>query len=268
MLNALIKQVYKGTGSLKNFLPEGVVLADFPLQTGKVSRGGDLAGWISTIHYSWIEPLIAKFDKALRPYVAAALTEDQSTALQLRRAFLEAPLVRFFQKELFAHLSAPDVLPFSQIPPSPLDALLFMPKARLMHLIDLVGIQDVALDFKKVIAKEQQALLTALFTPLQKQYFDYCMKESLIPLQESKPAIFWLEHKNPKSLIHSAGLWRLSRLIAREEKSWQWYFLHYLDRGRGLQIEKWIEEDKAIPLEGKARDKVLEQVVRLIEALK
>ena len=268
MLNALIKQIYKGAGSLTNFLPEGVVLTDFLLPGKKGSRGANLAEWIENIHYSWIEPFMLKVNKALRPYVATALSEVQSTSLSIKRASLNPPLVWFFQRELFAHLSAPDVLPFSQIPSSPLDELLFMPRARVMHLIDLMGIHDVVLDFKRVISKEQQSLLISFFTPLQKQYFEYCMKESLIPLQESKSATFWIEHENPKSLIHSAGLWRLSRLISGEEKSWHWYFIHYLDRARGQQIEKWIEEDRAIPLEGRARDKVLEQVIRLIGALK
>lgn len=268
MLSALINQVYKGSDSLKEFFPSGIELTEFHPPNQKAKRGSNLSEWIAAIHYSWIEPFMAKVPESLKPYMASALTEAVAAHLKIKRAFVDPAVVHFFEKELFAQLAGPDILPFSLIPTSELDPLLFMNKARVVHLIDLLGIQDIALDFKKVIDKDLQLRLAALLTPLQKQYLNYVIKEEIIPLQQSKPGPFWLDHKNPAALIHSAGLWRLTRLVGGEEKSWQWYFMHYLDKGRGLQMQKWIEEDKGIALQGKARDKVLEQVLRLVEALK
>lgn len=268
MLGALVKQVYKGKSSLKEFAPEDIAFSAFTVPSGKQPRGSQLDEWLGFIHYSWMQDVFKKVPDPLRPYLASVLTEVQSSGLGLTKKELAPPLKAFFAKELFARLAAPDVLPYSLLPSSALDTLLFMNKARVVHLIDLLGVQDVALDFKKVIDKEIQVKLASLLSPLQRQYLTYCFKETLIPLQQGKAPSYWLEHTSPRILIHSAGLWRLARLIGGEEKSWQWYFIHYLDQGRGSQMQKWIEQDKDIALQGKARDKILEQVLRLIEALK
>lgn len=270
MLSALLKKAYKGSlEAFKEFVPKGVEFVDFVLSPGKTPRGGKNVGeWLSFIHYSWLAAWVKELQEPLKPYVAAALTTAQATGLGLPAAKKAAPLIRdFLQKELYAKIASPDVLPFSLIPKTALDPLLFMNKARLVHLIDLLGIHDLALDFKKVIAKDLQMRLQELLTPLQKQYFTFCLKENLVALQTAKSPAYWLDHKNPPGLIHSAGLWRLTRLVAAEERSWIWYLVHYLDQGRGSQMQKWIEEDKDIALQGKARDKILEQVLRLVEAL-
>lgn len=267
MLSALIKKIYKGKTSLADLFSEKIDLVDFTIPQKERGRGDSLADWIAGIHHSWLQPYLADVPKALLPHIATALSPAQREALKLEASNLAPPVVLFFQKWLFGKAAGPDILPYSLLPDSPLDKLLFMNKARVIHLIDLLGIHDLAIDFKKVIDKNVQEKMQAILSPLQKQYLTYCMAEMLIPLQQTKPASFWLDHKEPRALIHSAGLWRLTRLIAGEEKSWQWYFTHYLDRGRGQQMQKWIEQDKEIALQGKARDIVLGQVLRLIEAL-
>jgi hypothetical protein len=268
MLSALIRNVYKGKTALESLSAEKIDLVPFTPPGTKQSRGHTIGEWLKFIHYSWMEDYFAGLPAPLKPFVAAALTATQCEGLKVQPAALEAPVKVFFERELYGVLAGPDVLPFSMLPESLLDPLLFMNRPRLIHLIDLLGIQDLSLDFKRVLARQVLDKLQVLLTPLQNQYFQYCMKESLIPLQQPKDPSFWLKGSNPQALIHSAGLWRLARLAAYEEQSWQWYLIHYLDKGRGTQLQKWIEQDKEIALQGKARDLTLMQVARLIGALK
>lgn len=268
MLSALIKNVYKGKTALESLCEEKLDLPNFTPPPPKKSRGETREALLALIHYSWMEEYFTKLPASLKPYMATALADSQAEALGIKKALLQPQIKSFFVKELFEASVTGDILPFSLLAPSVLDPLLFMSKPRLVNLIDLLGIQDLALDFKKVLARQEIDQLMGLLSPLQKQYFAYCMKESLVPMQQAKAPAFWLKADSTRVLIHAAGLWRLARLIAFEEASWCWYLTHYLDKGRGLQLQNWIEQDKEIALQGKARDLVLLQVVRLMGAIK
>ncbi len=233
--------------------------------TAKNSPLCTVPGFLAHLHTSWLEPVFRKVPAPLNQFVGSVV--PQAKELKISPRGVEQPVRALFQQWLFDQTWGENVTPYSLLAPTALDCLLTMTKERLVLLLDLLGIQDVAIDMRRVLDRESVEKLKALLSETQRQYLEMCGKDNIIPLQIERTPSFWLNHSNPRLLIHSAGLWRLTRLVAGEDPSWVWYLTRRLDMGRGQQIEKWIAQDPKIALQGRPKQVLQEQVVKLVVVL-
>lgn len=227
------------------FAPEKVDFAALLLQ----------AKWMEEIHYSWFHAPLSTYPPATQailltlfePKDAAKLKEmlhlkeNANSLSPFANAFLNHILKAKFEME--------EILPESLLPPSPLNELLSLKKEELAHLIDYLGLYDLASDLRSVVDRELLNQMHSLLTPTQLQFLDYASKQ---PMKWIPPKLHlegWDKDKKTLfAILHKRGLYRLAKACMAEHQSMQWHLVHRLDTGRGEIVMKLFsgKEDPAM----------------------
>jgi len=137
------------------------------------------------------------------------------------------------------------LLPLDYLPDSEMNILLNFTKAKLVDLIDLMSMYDLAKELKMVV-----------MTSSLKKIHSYLSEREKIILKKAN------EYKDPinsknlmlerylddkamfRSALHKRGLVRLSLALSLENIDLIWYICHYLDIGRGSFIFNESKKNK------------------------
>ncbi len=214
-----------------------------------------IESWMKEIHYSWFYSTLS----ALSPQSGALFLAffDSKDAAKLGEmlsitssSFQPSPLARAYLLHFLKEKMMPkDILPEPHLPPSPLNQLLELSKDELTHLIDLLGIYDLAAELRQVVDRNLLQEIHAALAPVQMQFLQYASKQPLKWMPPKLNLKDWdKEKKTLQALLHKRGLYRLGKALCREDKSLQWHAVHRLDTGRGEYLMKLFagKEDPAM----------------------
>ena len=240
--------------ALLQFLPEEEREA-----AGKQSDGGgQLDALIAqpekrlrSVHYSWIAPMIQQYDKSLRPYFIASL--PQSLKQKIEKLFdqppvqlsLSEPVKLFFNGYLAAAIDPEDVLPIAFVPESDLSPLLELRPKKLVELIDILGIHDLAAEYHQIIDKKVIDSILRHLGPEQREYLRHALKkpqskpEKRLPLQGMNG-----DGRGMDRLLHRSGLCRLGSAMIGKNPSFLWHITHTLDSGRAKILERYFTQEE------------------------
>ena len=199
---------------------------------------------ISRIHYSWIQPLLSKFPNRLHPIVYAALTPEQASGLHATSSVPISNLVRkFILNHLSSLLKINDHFPIEYLPESEFSPLISWSKARLVNLIDFLGLYDLASEVRKIVNPNHLKNIYTCLTPKQFHFLKLCLnqKEQItspkLGIDPSKQDCAKL-----KQIIHRRGLLRLGRALCGQNRDLVWHIAYTLDMGRGKILLKEYQE--------------------------
>lgn len=202
---------------------------------------------IEKMHYSWIKPLMSKFPLEMHPVILGALSSEQSNGLQkdseATPATLSETVKSYINQLLYSHFES-DHLPLEYLPQTELSPLSKWTKKDLVHLIDFLGLHDLASEIKSIVNKKHLDNIYSSLTQKQFHYLRICLyqREKLVgPKLGINPA-----EKDPaklKNLLHQRGLIRLGKALSGEHPDHVWYITHTLDVGRGKILMHYYAKD-------------------------
>lgn len=202
--------------------------------------------WMEPLHYSWFAAYLETLSPAL---LLATLPPKQAEALRKTLKYIPekktlSPFLRgYLSQELKKLMQKPDILPAGHLPPSNLNPLLDLHKPELLHLIDLLGIHDLAAELRHVIDKSVLSRIYGVLTQEQRQFCHYCSKQAMPWVPPKLNISAWSgEKKSLNILLHQRGLFRLAKALTLEDPSLRWHLCHHLDVGRGEILLKHMKE--------------------------
>lgn len=193
--------------------------------------------FLSTIHYSWLLPLLSPLPRSELLLFLSILTSAQREPLvrelSLRPTYLDlTPLAaRFLQTTLYKNIvKTEDILPLTCLPENSLNALFQLSYDQKSTLIDLLGIYDLAANLRTLIDKKKIEAILRLLTPQERQLLESLIKEKEIIKFPSMHLNKWNnDPKQLRSLLRQRGLNRLAKATTPSHPSFTWHLLHQLD---------------------------------------
>lgn len=221
---------------------------------------------LTQMHYSWIRPLLNHFSEHFYPAVAAALNPAHIRGLKLGPPIeISEPVKNFILHHLYQFSKAHEHLPIEYLPESEFSPLADWSKAKLVHLIDFLGLYDLASDVRHIVNRNYLKNIYTCLTPKQFHYLKVCLhqKERIISpklgIDPSKQDCVKL-----KQVIHKRGLIRLGRALCGQHPDLIWHIAHRLDTGRGKILLKDYRSE-ALP---KITPVLRQQVLNVMNFLK
>lgn len=202
--------------------------------------------WMEPIHYSWFVEFLETMPPAL---LLTSLPKKQAEAVAKTLESLpeKKSLPRFMQlylsHSLKNQMQGVHILPEQHLLASPLNALLSLTKPQIMHLIDLLGMHDLAADLRQVVDKALLNKIYAALTQEQLRFLHYCSKQTMPWVPTKLNIAGWDgQKKSLNLLLHKRGLYRLAKALVSEDESLRWHFCRRIDVGRGKILLKLFEE--------------------------
>lgn len=254
-LNALIQHYHGGSQEFLNFLSDE---DRAELENHSVELNGSLSSLVvdpieglRRIHYSWIAPVINDADKSMQPYFFSVLGPKRqqrvATLLQKKQKpiSLSQPVRFFLAAELYKRIIDENVLPLPFVPTTELSPLLDLKNKELIDLIDLLGIHDLAAEFKTIIDPKIMNNVYNHLTPKKQDY----LKELVRHGKEKPKGDLPLSAATKESdkflrLLHHRGIARLGRALHDSTPDFLWYLKHNLDSGRADLLTKYISKEE------------------------
>lgn len=247
VLKAFAERYHPGADLLRFLTPEEQGSLQQVPKPESVQFGSsiDIEKWIQFIHYSWFVHALEKLPKENADFLCSLFPFDDDKRLRLA---LKLPQERrtssgfikpFFLNGLKKQVEDNTVYPYEQLPHSEMNAILRLNHKQLIHMIDLLGIYDLAAELRQIV---DRALLGRIYSALsqeQLQFLHYCTKQSMKWVPPPLGITHWDGNKKAfNNLLHQRGLIRLARGVLSEEYSLRWYLTHKLDQARGRALEK------------------------------
>ncbi len=195
------------------------------------------------IHYSWYYQPLQHQPASIQSLFISSLPPTQQKELnkmfKLSSTKNSSFINNFVFHSLLKEIQKPGVLPLPFLPSSELHLLLKIKPNELTHLTDLLGIYDLAAEYKQII---DQSLLKKIESALKEDEYQFLLYVTKQPIKWIPPKLHlpqWNGEKETlRRLIHQRGLARLAKATLKEDPSFQWHLLHRLDTGRAKIIEK------------------------------
>lgn len=212
----------------------------------------EVNSWMHKIHYSWIGNSLKKdwpvsCQSLFLTLFTHSIAHKISVKFHIPLSTSEpSKLGKIFISFLLKETVIPQtILDEELLPSTSLSALLKLSKNELIHLIDHLGMYDIAAEIRKIIDKKLLQKIFGLFPLSQKTFLKNCLQQ---PIKWIPPSLNLKKiQSNPKELfliLHQRGLHRLAFALSEESESLVWHLSHILDTGRGKMIE---ENRKKIP---------------------
>lgn len=203
---------------------------------------------LSSIHYSWLYPLIKELPLAMQPYYVAALPSHQLQGLRklFKRDFsplqLSSPMQRFLLNDLIKRWQISNAIPFPYVEKGPLSPLLDLSKGDLVELIDLLAMNDLAEALRKIVDKKNLKAIYNCLSPSCQQFLRLALAKKPKVAAPKLDLSQW--HGEPAELhhiLHRLGLLRFGKALCGQEESMLWHLCHKLDTGRGEAIRQYSQ---------------------------
>lgn len=214
-----------------------------------------LEEWAAPIHFSWFSQILSEYSTREQALFLSVLPplQVQGVREMLHLNFPEqatSPLVRpFIMNVLRKTMQEHDLLSEQQLPPSPLNGLLQIDRRNLVHIIDFLGLYDLAADLRQVVDKELLGKIYKALNSQQLHFLHYCSKQPIKWVSAKLGLHAWDGTKKQLNhLLHYRGLIRISKAMHQEDLSFRWHLLHRLDTGRAkiIQKELYQKQDPAL----------------------
>lgn len=248
----LNKYALGGNESLLSILPKSDVedILRVPTGTQDVAAG---VSWSHEIfnrtHYSWLAPIVQALPSSVQKATIASLPDIHAKKLKKMLGItsplkIRSPhLKRFWLQRLYNKWNPSNALPPEYLEPTPLTPLLSFTKEKMVELIDLLSLNDLAEAIRHVVDKNT---LTAIYSQLnqsEQSYLRICLhqrdklKIPKIDINKLKNSSDDLRHA-----LHKRGMLRLGKALCGQSREFLWHVTHILDTGRGTSIQEFYEE--------------------------
>lgn len=220
--------------------------------------------WHTPLHYSWFVEPLKKTHDPLRALFMHCLTKEQKAGLEQLISSTPSsfhppkPLLFFLSDYLKKEMLSEDILEEWSLTPSPLNLLLTLKRAELIHVIDLLGVHDLAADLRQIVEKTLLQKVYRALSQEQLHFLHYSLKQSMRWIPPKLGLRSWDGNKKTLNhLLHYRGLQRFSRALPDEDLSLRWHLLHRLDTGRANVIQKQLQHKQDPALTGYFKNQIL-----------
>lgn len=251
LLRILLNAYYgNNANALCRFLPDNDAeqIKSLDINSGDFSYAFRTpAEWLEKFHYSWLAPAVTYYPPRLRAALAAALSPHQSACvrqlLALEKIPPPAPPARsYLQRLLYESLKINDVTPEELLPNTPFRMLCDWDKKRLVDLIDLLSMYDLAEKLRHIVDRKRLRDIYSCLNKDKLEYLRQCMHaKEKITSSELNLDNWKGDPKELEYLLHRRGLIRFGMAISKEPAEILWYVLRRLDTGRSNIIEKCLQ---------------------------
>lgn len=205
--------------------------------------------WLSRIHYSWFHLPLKQMASDVRPLFFSLLTSAQQKGLsnlfqqELKKETIIPFVANFVSNHLKEKVQENNILDVELLPASKMIPLLRLTKMTLIHVIDLLGVHDLAVELRYVLDKELLGKIHGALTPEQLHFLHYASKQAIKWFPPKLKLSQWDGSKQPfLHTLHQRGLIRLGKAIGDEHESFRWHLLHRLDTGRANVILRTLAQ--------------------------
>lgn len=205
---------------------------------------------LAEVHYSWIADKLKETPREKTLFFLSSLPKETVDKLKPLIGIQDSvPQVqetarKFLRKELLKELLEEDHLPVAYTPKNSLKPLAALSKAKLVEVIDFLGLYDLAEEMKKIVDTHLLRKFSETLGKRQKAFIKECMQKKDVILAPPFPLYDWNgEAKELAKRLHKKGLIRLSKALSGEDPRFVWHITHKLDTGRGKLLESMISKD-------------------------
>lgn len=251
IVKALIARFHpRGENDLIRFLPSHEKAELDSLSTSiemNFSHLISVDAWMQPIHYSWFFPVLSSFPPKTQALLLSIFPKKQAIELQKmlklpsRKTSSPSFIAAFLSHFLKEKVLDKKIIPEDRLPSSEMNLLLTLSKPETIHMIDLLGIYDLAFTLKQTIDRNLIGKIYAALSEEQLHFLHYCLKQ---PVKWAPPKMNLLgwegDSKLLTNLLHQRGLIRFAKAISDENSSLKWHICHRLDSGRGKAIIKLL----------------------------
>lgn len=247
---------------------KGKITQMLPFRDGVLPEEFSSDSMLEGVHWSWFLPTLKSYAPTEAEFFLAAL--DPTSARPLTELvpckIAKEPLTpigkAYLRRILLDSLIGPHdrLIPAELLPPSPLNSLLKLSKKKLILLIDLLSMHDVASEVKQIVETKILKKLYSFLSEAEKKFLKHAAAK---PEPFSLPKIGlerWDGTKEAlRHVLHRRGLGRLAVALSGQTPALIWYVCHQLDIGRGNTLFK-MSTKEAVPT-------VIEAAARQVEEL-
>jgi hypothetical protein len=227
---------------------------------------------IARMHYSWMVPSFQKLPAWKQQILASALPPEQGVGLKRilkigGRKDKPTPALKTFLTDKLLEVWHPnkDVMPLAFLPASPLSPLLNLSKSKLVELIDLFAMHDLAESIRHIVDKNRLKTIYNCLSPTKQQFLRMCLHQKEKVTASKLEITKWDgDKKKLEQILHKRGLLRLGKALCGQHPQFFWYIMHTLDTGRGETLSRYYKEDP-IP---EISPLLVQQVLSLINFIK
>lgn len=226
---------------------------------------------LERVHWSWFLPTLKSYGPAEQTLFLSSLDSSSARPLaelipcKVPRETTVTPIGKSYLRQLLLDTLIGEhdrLVPPDFLPPSSLNRLLELSKKKLIRLIDLLAMHDVASEVRQIVETKILKKLYSFLSEAQKKF---------LKVAAAKPEPFSLPKigldrwdgtdESLRHVLHRRGLGRLGIALSNQDGALIWYVCHQLDIGRGTALFKMsVKESTAQVIEAAAR-----QVEELLE---
>ncbi len=241
----------KGTAQmLSNFFEERVLLEE-------------------SIHPSWQKLFQERIPQDLRPLSTMLFStheEDEESEEEGFTPFFDATTALFCRDRLLARSSLFEMASKSAILNSKFLWILSLSHKELLHIVDLIGMIDVAEEVRQTVDKKELQTLFSFFQESQLRYVKSLLytqsKVEKRPVHIMQKIRAGTPHRSIRSDLHKTGLLRFAEALRNESALFLWHVIHMFDMPRGIYIERELKrETQSLPSKNE-QDAVKELLIR------
>ncbi|MDP1879386.1 MAG: hypothetical protein Q8K60_00435 [Parachlamydiaceae bacterium] len=218
------------------------------------------------VHYSWIEEALKTASPFWKSIAIASLSHEQKEALRDSTVFpLSGPMKSLIQNRLCQNLKITEHYPKEYLPKNEFSTLLDWNKEDLLHLIDFLGLFDLATEVRHIVNTQDLKSIYSCLNAKQFHFLKLCLNKKdkiTSPKLGLKPS--QLDRKKLKQILHLRGLSRFGRALCGLPYDFVWTLSHSLDIGRGRALLKDYQLEKHV----KITPLLQQQVMKVMDFLK
>lgn len=222
-----------------------------PAKKDPFSHSISMEGRLSRVHYSWLITFLEPFAEADKRMILSSLEKTQAAKLKNHFKIKDSssPLKGVAKNYLVSAVyewlvsDQKEFLPIEFLPDHPLNPLLDLSKQELQHLVDYLGLHDLAMELKHVIKSDQIKKIQKVITKEEQEFVKSLLKKKE-PLTFARLNLDgWNgDGEKLKAILHHRGFNRLAKALFGCHPSLLWHITHRLDTGRTKILRKFFTD--------------------------
>lgn len=253
MLRILLNRYHEGAAES---IVKGVSPEDLKMILNQNVSSRDVAPALASpthilkkIHYSWLQPEIAKLPKHLTGIAAALLPEPHAS--KLKETFHSPSLqcsetIRtYLLNHLFVHIYKEEVIPLEYLPETPLTPIAKLTKEEIIDIMDYLGLYDLAEDIRQIVHKKQIENIYKCLSNKKHIYLRQCLHQKEKLVTQSLQLEKWDgDRQKLTKILHHRGTVRLGYALSGQHPDLIWHITHVLDSGRGTKLAGYYQKEE------------------------
>lgn len=226
---------------------------------------------LKSLHHSWLTPLIAASQSDLKPFLIAALPQEQqqgvARALKLPQqpSKLSAPVRHYLLNTLAHKTTPPEMLPSELLPNLPLQQLTTLTKEQLILLIDYLGLRDLAEALRPIVDKRILQTVNHCLNQTELQLLRaYLHQREKVKASKLDLSQWDGKRESLRLMYHKRGVVRLAKVLSTQSEQLIWHVTHLLDEQRASMLNHYL----SLSSDPNITNALIAQVLNLVTFIK